>query len=86
MFSNGNIFFLVIIISLAKKVKSMGQTPDGWWEKSKALTLTDENFFDIVGKEHYVFVDFYFSPCHPTVHAIVVFPRPFRKQLLLVVY
>ena len=58
--SSLKIFFLFLIICfIPNNIYSFKE----WWEDSNTLTLTNENFDDIVGKNKYVIVEFFTTWC-----------------------
>jgi len=58
--SSLKIFFLFLIICfIPNNIYSFKE----WWEESNSLTLTNENFDDIVGKNKYVIVEFFTTWC-----------------------
>lgn len=53
------LLFLILLTSLFQNILSFKE----WWEGSKILELTNENFLDHVGKDKYVVVKFYTRWC-----------------------
>lgn len=75
----------VAIIALITQIVSFKE----WWEDSKALDLTSATFFDYVGQEKYVIVDFYTKWCracrytHPEYDKFVDFIKENRNDVIV---
>lgn len=60
-----------------------------WWEDSKVVELTDANFHDIVGKDKYVFVEFFTKWCRyckmsaPEYEKLYEYNKEKRKDLII---
>ena len=56
---NSKLFTLLIIITLFSKISSLKE----WWEDTKVPILNETNFYDIIGHEKYVVVEFFTKAC-----------------------
>ena len=56
---NFNFFQFFIIITLFSKISPLKE----WWEDTKVPILNETNFYDIIGHEKYVVVEFFTKAC-----------------------
>lgn len=58
--NNKNIFPIILLIQIFIPILSIKE----WWEMTKVPLLTNSNFYDFVGKDKYVVVEFFTTWCN----------------------
>ena len=76
---------IILLLALFTTIISFKE----WWEDSKVVELTDGNFNDVVGKDKYVFVEFFTKWCRyckmlaPEYEKLYEYNKEKRKDLII---